>query len=54
MLGSIAARAGVQLPAGLEPTDLGARIRDEVLQHGGVLRLQRGVQAWVRKPASPT
>ncbi|HEY1296456.1 MAG TPA: class I SAM-dependent methyltransferase [Chloroflexota bacterium] len=46
---SLVARAGVRLPAELDPDTLGSRIRDEVLQQGGVLRIQRGVQAWTRK-----
>jgi SAM-dependent methyltransferase len=54
MIGTLAARAGVELPGALDPASLGARIRDEVLQQGGVLRIQRGVQAWARKPDSPS
>jgi ubiquinone/menaquinone biosynthesis C-methylase UbiE len=47
---SVVARAGVVLPIELDLETLGSRIRDEVLQQGGVLRIQRGVQAWTRKP----
>jgi ubiquinone/menaquinone biosynthesis C-methylase UbiE len=50
MIGSVAARAGVEIPAAVGASDLGARVRDEVLQQGGALRLQRGVQAWAHKP----
>jgi SAM-dependent methyltransferase len=50
VVASTLARVGIALPATLEPASLGARIRDEVLQQSGVLRLQRGVQAWARKP----
>lgn len=49
-IAAAAARVGAQPPAALEPSSLGARIRDEVLQQGGVLRIQRGVQVWARKP----
>ncbi|HLZ21024.1 MAG TPA: class I SAM-dependent methyltransferase, partial [Ktedonobacterales bacterium] len=54
MIAATAAKAGASLPSELEPASLGARIRDAVLQQGGVLRLQRGVQAWARKPESPS
>jgi hypothetical protein len=50
LVASTLARVGIELPATLEPASLGARIRDDVLQQGGVLRIQRGVQAWARKP----
>ena len=47
---STVARVGIALPAALEPASLGARIRDDVLRQRGVLRIQRRVQAWARKP----
>mgnify|MGYP002401566093 CR=1 FL=1 len=50
MIASTTARVGVELPSALAPTSLGARLRDEVLQQGGMLRIQRGIQAWARKP----
>jgi hypothetical protein len=42
---------GAEVPDGLSPSEFAEQVRAELVQQQGVLRLQRGVQAWSRKPA---
>ncbi|MBO0883715.1 MAG: hypothetical protein J2P17_25940, partial [Mycobacterium sp.] len=52
MVRAVTARVGEEPPSALELTSVVTRIREQVLQQGGMLRLQRAVQAWARKSES--
>jgi len=51
MIASLGQRVGVAPPAGIDTATFADKVRAHVLQWHGVLRLQRGVQAWARKTA---
>lgn len=50
MITALARKAGVSLPVDFGPTTFGDRVRTQILAQRGLLRIQRGVQAWVRLP----
>jgi hypothetical protein len=49
MIGALAGRAGVDVPEELDPATFAERVRGEVLERRGILRLQRAVQAYAHK-----
>jgi ubiquinone/menaquinone biosynthesis C-methylase UbiE len=50
MITALARKAGVRVPADLEPATFGHRVREQILAQRGLLRIQRGVQASIRLP----
>jgi hypothetical protein len=50
MIAALAKKAGVRVPADLEPATFGDRVREQTLAQRGLLRIQRGVQASARLP----
>ena len=53
-LPKVGARVGADQWIGLELKSIAERIREQILQQGGALRIQRGVPAWAQKPELPT
>lgn len=52
LLAGLAAKGGIEVPAEFDPTTMADRVRSQVLERRGVLRIQRGVQAWTRKTST--
>jgi SAM-dependent methyltransferase len=49
LISATAGRVGIAFPSEFDPTTFAERVKADVLKQHGVLRLQRGVQAWAHK-----